>query len=103
VGPAGSLPCSEDSAIGPLPEPDESSPHPYTLFKIQINIPFATASRLALGPTQPPIKWVKPPRCETEHSPPSSAMELYLHSPNTPSRRGAQLKAQGQLYLTFRH
>jgi hypothetical protein len=26
-------------------------------------------------------------------------VELYLHSPNTPSWRGAQLKAQGQLYL----
>jgi hypothetical protein len=28
-------------------------------------------------------------------------MELYLHSPNTPSWRGAQLKAQGQLYIYF--
>jgi hypothetical protein len=42
---------------------------------------------------------------EADHSPPSSAgveegMELYLHSPNTPSWRGAQLGgAQGQLYL----
>jgi hypothetical protein len=26
-------------------------------------------------------------------------VELYLQSPNTPSWRGAQLKAQGQLYL----
>jgi hypothetical protein len=25
-------------------------------------------------------------------------VELYLHSPNKPSRRDAQLKAQGQLY-----
>jgi hypothetical protein len=38
---------------------------------------------------------------ETDHSPPSSAevkewVELYLHSPNTPSWRGAQLGgAQG--------
>jgi hypothetical protein len=44
---------------------------------------------------------------EADHSPPSSAevkewVELYLHSPNTPSWRGAQLGgAQGQLYLTF--
>jgi hypothetical protein len=43
--------------------------------------------------------------CEADHSPPSSAkvkewVELYLHSPNTPSWRGAQLGgAQGQLYL----
>jgi hypothetical protein len=44
---------------------------------------------------------------EADHSPPSSAevkecVELYLHSPNTPSWRGAQLGgAQGELYLTF--
>jgi hypothetical protein len=42
---------------------------------------------------------------EAGHSPPSSAeakewVELYLHSPNTPSWRGAQLgETQGQLYL----
>jgi hypothetical protein len=41
---------------------------------------------------------------EADHSPPSSAeveecVELYLYSPNTPSWRGVQLKAQGQLYL----
>jgi hypothetical protein len=40
---------------------------------------------------------------EPDHSPPSSTevkewVELYLHSPNTPSWRGAQLGgAQGQL------
>jgi len=28
-------------------------------------------------------------------------VELYFHSPDTPSWSGAQLKAQGQLYLTF--
>jgi hypothetical protein len=43
---------------------------------------------------------------EADHSPPSSAkvkelVELCLHSPNTPSWRGAQLGgAQGQLYFT---
>jgi hypothetical protein len=42
---------------------------------------------------------------EADHSPLSSAevkewVELYLHSPNTPSWRGTQLGgAQGQLYL----
>jgi hypothetical protein len=44
---------------------------------------------------------------EADHSPPSGAevkewVELYFHSPNTPSWRGAQLGgAQGQLYLTY--
>jgi hypothetical protein len=57
---------------------------------------------MALGPTQPPIQWVpvalslgiKRQEREADHSPPSSAevkewVELNLHSPNTPSRRGA--------------
>jgi hypothetical protein len=40
------------------------------------------------------------PGAEADHSPPSSAevkewVELRLHSPNIPSRRRAQLKAQG--------
>jgi hypothetical protein len=30
--PEGSLPCSQDPAASPSPEPDESSPHPDTLF-----------------------------------------------------------------------
>jgi hypothetical protein len=42
---------------------------------------FITASRTALGPTQPPIQWVpgtlslgvKRPAREADHSPPSSA------------------------------
>jgi len=42
--------------------------------------------------------------CEADHSPPSSVevkewVELYLHSPTMSQWRGAQLKAQGQLYL----
>jgi hypothetical protein len=63
--------------------------------------------------TQNPIQWVpgalslvvKWPGHEADHSLPPNAevkecVELYLHSPNTPSWRGAQLKkAQGQLYL----
>jgi hypothetical protein len=42
---------------------------------------------------------------EADRSPPSSAevkeyVELYLHSPNTPSWRGSRLeKAQGEFYL----
>jgi len=27
-----SLPCSEEHTSGPYPEPDESTPHPLTLF-----------------------------------------------------------------------
>jgi hypothetical protein len=50
----------------------------------------------------PGVKWLGR---EAGHSSPSSAkvkecVEIYLHSPNTPSWRGARLKkAQGQLYL----
>jgi hypothetical protein len=66
---------------------------------------FSTASRSALGLTQPPIQWVpralplgvKRPGRKYDHSPPYSAevkecMELYLHSPNTPLWSGVQLK-----------
>jgi hypothetical protein len=55
---------------------------------------FTTASRMALGPIQPPFQWVpgafslgvKRPGREADHSPPSNAevkecVELYLHSP----------------------
>jgi hypothetical protein len=64
-----------------------------------------TAFKPALGPTQPPIQLVpgalslevKRPGCEADHSPPSSAevkecVELYFHTPNTSSWRGARLK-----------
>jgi len=49
---------------------------------------------------------VKRPGCEAVPSPPSSAeikegVELYPHSTNTPSWRGAQLQRQLHLYLTF--
>jgi hypothetical protein len=58
-----------------------------------------------LGPTQSPIQWVpgdlnvgvKRQGREADHSPQCSAevkecVELYIHSPNTPSWRGALLK-----------
>jgi hypothetical protein len=49
---------------------------------------------------------VKRPGCEADHSPPSSAevkewVELYFHSPNTPSWRGAQLKKKHRDNFTF--
>jgi hypothetical protein len=49
---------------------------------------------------------VKRPRCEADHSPPSSAeikewVAIYVHSPNTPSWRGAQLKHRDNFTLTF--
>jgi len=48
---------------------------------------------------------VKQPGREADHSPPSSAevkelVELYLHSPTTPSWRGAQLKHRGNKQLS---
>jgi hypothetical protein len=75
-----------------------------------------TASKTALGPTQPPIKWVpralslgvKLPGREADHSSPSSAelkecVELYLHFPSTPSWRVLSYKkAHGQLYVYCR-
>jgi hypothetical protein len=72
---------------------------------------FTTASRTALEPTKPPMQWVpgsfslgvKRPGREADHSPPSSAecVELYLHSPNTPSWRGAYLSTGTPLPFTF--
>jgi hypothetical protein len=57
---------------------------------------FTTASRTALGPTQPPIQWVpgalslgvKRPRCEPDHSPPSSAevKNAWSYTSNHPVR-----------------
>jgi hypothetical protein len=75
------------------------------------NLSFTTASRTALGPTQPPVQWVpgalslrvKRPRREADHSPPSGAevkecVELYLH-PQYAFMAWCSVKAQGQLYL----
>jgi hypothetical protein len=65
-------------------------------------------------PPQTPIQWVpealslgvKWMEREADHSPPSSAeikewVELYLHSSNTPSWRGAQLKHRDNFTFTF--
>jgi hypothetical protein len=85
------------------------------LFKCRFALAFhhhVTASKTALRPTQPPIQWVpgalsmgvKWPGRESDHSPPSSAkvkgcVQLYLHSPDTPSWRRAQLKRRDNLTL----
>jgi len=65
-----------------------------------------------IGPTRLLDQWVqgapslgvKQPGREAGRSPPSSAeikerVELFLHSPNTPPWRGAQLIAQGEFIL----
>jgi hypothetical protein len=73
---------------------------------------FTTASRTALGPTQPPFQWgssrgspkeVKRPGREADHSPPSSA-EVKVHGAVPPLIQYAfmawcsvKMKAQGQL------
>jgi hypothetical protein len=70
---------------------------------------FTTASRTAVGPTQPPIQrvpgslslGVKRPGSEADHSPPTSTEELYLHYPNTPSWRGVQLKHRDDFTFIF--
>jgi hypothetical protein len=71
---------------------------------------------MSLEPAQPPIQWVlgavslgvKWSGCEADHSPPSSAevkekVELYLHYPNTPSWRDAQLKHRDNFTFTFKY
>jgi hypothetical protein len=78
------------------------------------NFLFTIASRMALWPTQPPVQWVpgppslgiKQPRHVADHSPPSSAkakewVELYIHSPSTPSWCGAYLKHMDDFTFTF--
>jgi len=76
---------------------------------------FTAASRPALRPTEPPILWVagslslgvERPGHEVDHSLPSSAeveecVELYLHSPNMPSWRGAQVKkSTGTIFYLY--
>jgi hypothetical protein len=69
---------------------------------------FTTASRTALGPSQPPIQWVgvmRPGR-EADHSPPSGAeikeyVELYLHSPIR--LHGVVLRDNFTFYLYYDH
>jgi hypothetical protein len=70
-----------------------------------------TTSRLALGPTQPPIQWgvhslgVKQPGCETDHSPPSCAKVKNVWSyispplPHTSAWHGAKLRTTDHFTL----
>jgi hypothetical protein len=78
---------------------------------------FTTVSRPALGPTQPPIQWVretlslglKRPGRETDHLSPSSAdvKSVWSYTSTPPIRlHGVVLslkEAQGQLYLFLYH
>jgi hypothetical protein len=76
---------------------------------------FTTASRTALGPTQPPIRWVpgalylgiKRPGREADHSPPSSAevKNAWRYTCTPPIRlNGVVISyAQGQFYFNFYH
>jgi hypothetical protein len=69
--------------------------------------------KTALEPAHPPSQWVqgalslgvKRSGREADHSSPSSAevewVELYLHSPNIPSKRGAQLYHKDNFTFTF--
>jgi hypothetical protein len=75
---------------------------------------FTTAPRTVLQPTQPPIQWVTWALSlgvnklghEAGHSNQTTAevkecVDLYLHSPNTPSWRGAQVKEEYRDNFTF--
>jgi hypothetical protein len=74
---------------------------------------YTTASRPALGPTQPPIQWipgalslgVKRPGREADHSSQSSAEVKnawrYTSTPQYAIMAWCSVKAQGQLYLYF--
>jgi len=46
--PEGSLPCSQDPATGPYPEPDESSPHLPTLLLLRSILTLPSRPRLGL-------------------------------------------------------
>jgi len=74
---------------------------------------FTTASRMAPGPTQPPIQSVpgalslrvKRPRSETDHSPPSydevKNTWSYTTTPQYAFMAWCSIKAQEQLYFTL--
>jgi hypothetical protein len=96
-------------AIPPLPQYVFMA---WCLVKHRDNFTFCLFTRCPLGLTQPLIQWVpgalslgvKRPECEADSLPPYSAevkewAELYFHSPNTPSWRGAHLKHRDNFTL----
>jgi hypothetical protein len=74
------LPCSRSPPLYPHPQSHVGSTQEVSKLGVGIYL-FSTASRLALGPTHPPIQWalknlslgVKRPHREADRSPPSSA------------------------------
>jgi hypothetical protein len=84
--------------------------------RFEVLTTISTASRLALGPTQPPIQWVpgdfpigiKRPGREANHSPPSTAevKNAWSYTSTPPIRLHDVVlnlkKSQGQLYLLQR-
>jgi hypothetical protein len=77
-----------------------------------LSFPLRLGTPSGLGPTQPPIQYVlgalslrvKQPGLEANHSPlckseVKECLEIYLHSPNSPSWRGAQLKYRDKFIL----
>jgi hypothetical protein len=77
-------------------------------FSLHYRVQNGTGAHPASYPTVPGALslGVKRPGREAGHSPPSSAevkecVELYLHSPNTPSWHGAQLSTGTTLPFTF--
>jgi hypothetical protein len=81
------------------------------LTQVLVLVLVSTMSRMALGPTQPPIQWVpgvlslgvKQLGCEADHSPPSSAkVRMCGAIPPLPQYAfvaWCSVKAQGLLYL----
>jgi hypothetical protein len=57
------LPCSQEPAIGPYPEPDTSCPHHHNLFKIHFNIIFSPTPSLPSGISS--SRFSEPPECQT--------------------------------------
>jgi len=86
----------------------------YSLFLCHVLPCRILSSATDVWHTQPLIQWVpealslgvRRPGREADNSPPSSVVvkegvELYLHTPNTPSRRGAQLRKHRDKFVVL--